>query len=186
MPLGYNSQMSENSITTIARHRVLSGKEDLFLIWVEKTKTACKSFTGYMDTKVSKPFEKHQNEYVTIFRFDNYLNLQTWLDSKERKSLLMELTPLIKGEFELSKITGIDFYFGANNKQLSLPAMTLITYLGLMPLVIFIPALFQKYLNHQGLYLAFTSTALIVVLMSYAVMPVLVKASHFLLRSFKK
>lgn len=171
--------MDENSITTIARHEVLEGEEEHFLSWVEKTKIACKNYSGYLGTKVSPPIDKNHREFVTIFRFDNLENLDRWLNSETRKVLLKELTPLIKGEITLSKISGIDYYFESTQRSLSLPIMTIITYIGLMPLVIFVPPLFQKYLNHQGTYLAFTATALIVVLMSYLVMPFLVKITYF-------
>ena len=178
--------MSENSITTIARHDVITGKEEQFLSWVERTKAACQKFSGYMDTNVSKPVDERENEFVTIFRFDNLENLDRWLYSDTRKILLDELNPIIQGEVALAKITGIDYYFGDIKKELSLPLMTLITYIGLMPLVLFIPPLFLKYLNHQGTYLAFTSTALIVLLMSYAVMPLLVNACYFGIQLYDK
>lgn len=171
--------MSDNSITTIARHQVIPGKEEQFFTWLDKTSKACENYKGYIGTKTSSPINPENNEYVTIFRFDNLENLDRWLNSETRKLLLVELNSITQGKTTISKISGIDYYFENSKKELSLPYMTLITYLGLMPLVLFIPPLFKKYLNHQGIYLSFTSTALIVILMSYLVMPMLVKLSYF-------
>ena len=178
--------MSENSITTIARHEVIPGSENEFLNWVEETKLACKNFKGYMDTKVSQPIESTTNEFVTIFRFDTYENLMRWLNSDTREVLIAKLNKLVQNDFTITKYKGIDFYFNDNKNSLSLATMTVITYIGLMPLVLLVPPLFQKYLNHKGTFLAFTSTALIVLLMSYLVMPVLVKATNIVFNIYEK
>ncbi|OUR95827.1 hypothetical protein A9Q84_15110 [Halobacteriovorax marinus] len=57
--------------------------------------------------------------------------------------------------------------------------MSVITFVGLWPLVLFIPPLVEKLLGLKGFNLITLSTVIIVLLMTYWVMPGLMKLAKF-------
>jgi hypothetical protein len=78
-----------------------------------------------------------QDDWLAILRFDTESNLQTWLDSPERKKLLQEAAPFLE-EFHARVVrTGFEQWFPSATDGTSAPAwkQNMIVLLLLYPVV---------------------------------------------------
>ncbi len=167
----------ENPVTVIAKHYLLPNKEESFKDWIRGIGEACTQYDGYLGTEIIQPTSSHNNEYISIFRFNNYHNLRIWMESTTRKEWLDKSKNFSSQETDIHEYKGLGFWFSdsSKSKKPSLMKMSIVTYIGLLPLVLVVPGLLLKVANFNNLQLNSIATAIIVLLMSYVVMPLLTK-----------
>jgi antibiotic biosynthesis monooxygenase (ABM) superfamily enzyme len=79
----------DQNLTVFAKHKVVRGKEQQYMQWTKEINSfLSKNFQGYQGAETVRPTNCESNEYVNIFRFDNYEHLQLWMDSEERLQFL--------------------------------------------------------------------------------------------------
>ncbi|KAL3938680.1 MAG: hypothetical protein SGBAC_006453 [Bacillariaceae sp.] len=96
------SQGGLNGVTVFAKHKVIRGKEAEFQLWVREINTVISKFEGYQGAETVRPTSCKSNEYVSIFRFDNFEHLQVWMDSEERRPFLERTNEFDEGPIETS------------------------------------------------------------------------------------
>lgn len=163
---------SDQPVTVLARHAVRPQDEEAFERWMSGITDACNRFEGYLGSEVIRPLGDASNEFVSIFRFDTFANLDRWLHSPERDAWLGRT-----GEFSDEPVQlhyhSLEFWFSPERHEGRAPPkhrMALVTFLVIWPLVHFVPRLFDDALG-PGLAAEVASVGAIVLLMTYAVMP---------------
>ncbi|KAL3929984.1 MAG: hypothetical protein SGBAC_011968 [Bacillariaceae sp.] len=82
------SDGEDGGLTVFAKHKVIRGKESQFQKWTKEINQVLSNFEGYQGAETVRPTTCQLNEYVNIFRFDNYDHLQLWMDSPKRQEFL--------------------------------------------------------------------------------------------------
>ena len=113
-------------------------------------------------------------EYHIVYRFTDATALMAWETSPERLAILARLRPLMI-DVERQPLTGLEAWFDVGgSRPPSRARMALVTWIGIWPIVSL--ALWQLVPRLDALpFLARTAvaTALVVTIMTWAVMPVL-------------
>lgn len=164
-------------VTTLVRHEIVNGREADFEAWSDKIRTACRSYEGYLGTEVIKPVDGADNCFVSIFRFDSFANLDRWMKSDERTRIVAEADKFSAAGPDYSQYHSLEYLFtdAQRQKAPSREKMALVTYLGLIPPVYFIPPLVVDHASPAPLVVTMISLAIITPLMVYAIMPILTK-----------
>jgi hypothetical protein len=126
--------------------RVKSGAEAAYRAWEHKIAAVHSTAKGFQGYRFEPPIPGVQDSWLVILRFDSEANLQAWMNSPERRSLLEEAEPFIE-EFHARTVrTGFDQWFKIEDGR-SLPPtwkMNMLVLLMLYPLVFLIDVLVQK------------------------------------------
>ena len=161
----------DNSVTTIVHHNIKDGCEEKFHQWLSETRVESAKYTGYLDSSLLDKSVSKDGTFISILRLDNYQNLKAWVNSsvhKERMDLLLEISNY---EPKLNSYEGLEFWFDRNSPNLF--KMSVVTYIGLLPLVLVVPPYYEKLTGMTGILGISISTFVTVLLMSYAMMPLL-------------
>jgi hypothetical protein len=160
-------------VTVLVRHVVAPEHVEQFRAWVSGISGASSEFEGYMGTEVIRPVSDGDGgEFVVIFRFNSYPNLERWLGSPERERWLARGRDFASPDAELEQHS-LEFWF-APSKSSSIPPrykMAIVTFLVIWPLVHFLPPLVGRAIGPGTLGAEVVGVAAIVGLMSYVVMP---------------
>jgi hypothetical protein len=166
------------AVTVIARHQVDPGKEGAFESWMAGITADCKEFSGYLGTEVIRPVAGDSGEHVCIFRFATYAELQAWIESRERHRWLEETGSFSSRPIEPLRYHSLEFWFvpeaERRSERSTAPSrhkMALVTFAVIWPMVHFIPRLVAGGVPGPPLALEALSVAVIVLLMTYVVMP---------------
>ena len=170
-------QTSDNSVTTFVYHKIDLLKIEDYLVWQQKIIKASSLYKGFVDSMLIRPgiFSSEENEYVSIFKFENREYLDKWLNSPIRKELLIQANEFSKDNFKLKVFTGLEHWFITNkHDNPSRYKMTIISFLAIWPLVHFIPPILQPYLSTLNNIARETiTTAAITIAMSYIALPIM-------------
>lgn len=79
----------------IGQH-VRAGREDDYRAWEKKVIAAASRYPGYRGAEVKEPNDV-QPDWVIVYKFDSVPNVQNWLNSATRQSLLDEAVDLFDG-----------------------------------------------------------------------------------------
>ena len=104
-------QSKPTPLTVFARHQIQRGKEHLFEAWIQDiSNLQYDQFEGYRGVQVVRPTCCHSNEYVSIFRYDDYEKLQRFMDSEERQRMLRKTCDFEEAPIELS-FHSLEYWF---------------------------------------------------------------------------
>ncbi len=172
------NQGSNEQVTVIVRHNVRPEKETTFENWLAGIEKACRSFTGFMGTEVIKPVDAKKLHYVCIYRFDNYQNLEQWMESDDRAEWVSKSKQFsdIKPEYEHFQQHGLDIWFTQPSKTGGgKPAFWKQVVLGVMtvyPLILILNVLLSPITNHLPLKVSLLLTVVVLsALLTWPVMP---------------
>jgi antibiotic biosynthesis monooxygenase (ABM) superfamily enzyme len=88
--VGGGARQADALVTVVVTHRVSREQVEDFLAWQERLRLAESAFEGFRGTELFRPVEGVQDEWTTLYRYDNAENLDKWLASTERRELLAE------------------------------------------------------------------------------------------------
>ncbi|CAN5688921.1 hypothetical protein BH10ACT9_BH10ACT9_54300 [soil metagenome] len=88
--VGGAAKPTDQLVTVVVSHRVDPDNVDDFLALQERFRLAEQDFDGFRGSELFRPIEGVQDEWTTIYRYDNAANLDTWLISPQRQALLAE------------------------------------------------------------------------------------------------
>ncbi|WP_328928709.1 antibiotic biosynthesis monooxygenase [Streptomyces sp. NBC_00190] len=134
------AQPTDPLVTVVVTHRVHSDHVDDFLDWQRKMSEEESKFDGFRGTEIFRPIEGLQDEWTTLYRYDNAEHLDAWLTSDKRQEVLAE-----GKKFEDFKMRTIDDSFGSwfafdeNGKEAPPPSETktsIAVWVGLYPTVV--------------------------------------------------
>ena len=143
-----------------------------FLLWISKVRKESSKYKGYLDSKLIDSCGD-KNERISIFRFEDRKSLNIWLNSKTHQQLITELNIISEIKTKIKSYSGLEYWFDREPQNRLM--MSFLTYVGLLPLVMFVPPMMEKYLHFEGFILLALSTWVITLLMTYVVMPIIMK-----------
>jgi len=98
-------------VSAVISTRVKPGQEDAFRAWERRIARAQAKSPGFQGYRFEPPIPGVQEDWVAILRFDSDANLQTWLQSPERRKLLDE-ADVFTADVHLRTVrTGFDHWF---------------------------------------------------------------------------
>lgn len=181
---------AKDPVTVIVKHRVIPGKEAEYEEWAKGITGAARKFDGYLGVNFIRPSDSGSQDYVLIFRFNSYQNMQNWEESPERAHWKTKRHNITIDEPEIHRYKGWDYWFTLPPAAKVAPArykMAFITLISIYPLALFIPILLDPLTGHLPLAVVVLITAAIIVpLMLYIVMPAMVKLFSWWLYPKKK
>ena len=98
-------------VCAVISTRIKPGQEDAYREWGRRIAAAQAKTPGFQGYRVEPPVPGVQEDWLTILRFDSEANLQTWLDSPERKKLLDESEAFTDACRVRTVRTGFDQWF---------------------------------------------------------------------------
>jgi uncharacterized protein len=165
-------------VTMIVTHKVAAGQEERYEEWLGEVLAAVGGAPGYMGRDVIRPSGKGR-EWTVVLRFDSYENLEAWANSEERKEHLGRVGDLLEGGDRYEIKTGIDFWFTPETPAVRVPRpykQFLVTLSVVYPLTLIVPYLFAPLFEvapalELPVIARFLTAAVVVGLMTYAIMP---------------
>lgn len=106
-----NHPGDEGPVTVSVSRKVKPGSEAEYEQCVSDLVSAAADFKGHQGATILRPSSATNDEYVIIYRFDNYTNCQGWEQSEVRAQLLKNLEGLVEGEASTQQGTGLEFWF---------------------------------------------------------------------------
>ncbi|MGW7365982.1 antibiotic biosynthesis monooxygenase [Streptomyces sp. NPDC054841] len=138
--LSGGTQQPDPLVTVAVTHRVQPDHVDDFLDWQRHMSQEESKFEGFRGTELFRPIEGLQDEWITLYRFDNAEHLDAWLTSAKRQEVLAEGEKF--DDFHLHTIDnsfGSWFAFEENGKEAPPPSETktsIAIWVGLYPTVV--------------------------------------------------
>lgn len=163
-------------VTVVVSRQIRPGCETAFEDWLAGVTRVAARFPGHLGVTVLRPPARVPREYVLIFRFDRYENLRRWNESTERADWLERVRPFTLADPRVEVLTGLEHWFTLPDLPAAAPPprhkMALLTWIAIFPLVLVIGGALEAPL--AGAPRAFRTllmTGLLVLLMTYIVMP---------------
>lgn len=167
-------------VSVLVDRHVLAGKKAAFENALKGIVEASRQFRGFMGSDVILPEDEDQSHYRVIFRFQTREQLRQWENSAERLYWIEIIDKLTHKPTELKIITGLETWFALPRaKKITPPPrykMAIITWVAITPLLIVFNLLTQPLLGKLSMIPKICiSTPIIVLIMTYLLMPYLVK-----------
>jgi antibiotic biosynthesis monooxygenase (ABM) superfamily enzyme len=187
-----NSTKHSNPVTVIVKRIAKKDKIKEFEEWLSGISKEVSRQEGSMGIDIIKPTpnisNKSKPEYVIIFRFNTYENLDKWEKSPIRHEWLQKGRKLAESDYDVQKMRGLEFWFTPYFNDESSPMIPLqppprykmvivtipvisILLLTLVPQIHFLTEMLSIPFPIR-LVIALTITVL---LMTYVIMPLLTK-----------
>jgi antibiotic biosynthesis monooxygenase (ABM) superfamily enzyme len=106
-----SKEEKQQGVTVFARHRIKPGKEKLLEAWIQQVSQLQQpNYPGFGGVQVVRPTTNcnanarndNNNEYVSIFRYDNYDLLRDFMNSKDRRRLYEQTYEFAAAPIELT------------------------------------------------------------------------------------
>ena len=164
------------AVTVVVSRRVKKGCEQEFEKLSTEMSLAANDFPGYLGTNMFRPASPQDPEYRIVFKFNTLEELQFWQASSVRAELLEKFEPLLIEPAKTEILNGIVTWFTIPSQNPVNPPpkykMTFVSWLALYPTVTLIFVFFGDILSQIPLLLrTFIITAVVMVIMSYVLMP---------------
>ena len=91
--IGGAGRQSDPLVTVVVTHRVDPANIDEFLAWQDRLRQAESSFPGFQGTELFRPVEGIQDEWTALYRYKTADDLDRWLVSDLRLSLIQISEP---------------------------------------------------------------------------------------------
>jgi uncharacterized protein len=174
----------DGPVTVIVTRKAKKGKIKEFEEWMNGITHEAMKFEGHMGVNIIHPSNLSNPEYVIIFRFNTYQNLAKWEKSEIRNEWLKKSKDVTEGEPIVEKQTGLEFWFtprsgasdGGNASAAPLPPprykmAMVVTGIIFVLINTLIPQVRQATIGLPILLSTFVGVAIMVLLMTYVVMP---------------
>jgi len=169
------------SVTAVIRHQVRTGAAADYEQWLRRIVPIAERFPGHRGVHVIHP-PSGGGLYTVTIRFDSLLHAEDWFQSAARRALLEEVGPLLASDEEVQTVTGLEFWFhtDASQKAARRYKQFLLTLAVIFPLTLLVPVPL-RWLSEwlpvlRNFYVAhFASAAVVVALMTYVLMPRIVR-----------
>jgi uncharacterized protein len=188
-----NSNNQLKPVTIIVKRIAKKDKIKEFEEWLSGISKEVSRQEGSMGIDIIRPTpnttnSKSKSEYVVIFRFNSYENLEKWEKSPIRNEWLQKVRKLAEPDYDVQKMTGLEFWFTPYFKDESSPLIPLQPPPRYKMVIVTVPVISILLLT-LGLQIQFLTEMLsipfpvrlvialtiIVLLMTYVIMPLLTK-----------
>ncbi|WP_280323451.1 antibiotic biosynthesis monooxygenase [Pseudomonas sp. BN102] len=169
----------DDVVTLLIRHRIRKGEEQRYEGWLRRIIGVAKGYPGHLGIDVVRDRKGGLHHFTSILRFASTAQLQTWLDSADRRQLIEEVSPLLVDGDQLEINPEREFWFTPAPTDAPQPPrwkQACVTFLVILPLALLVPLLLQPLFRLApwlGGYVASNVliTASIVLLVVYLFMP---------------
>ena len=124
-----NPDKHSRPVTVIIKRIAKKNKTKEFEEWLSGISKEVSRQEGSMGIDIIKPTpnisNKSKPEYVIIFRFNTYENLDKWETSPIRHEWLQKGRKLAESDYDVQKLTGLEFWFTPYFKDESSPMIPL-------------------------------------------------------------
>ncbi len=167
-----NASDGTQGVTVLVTRRPKAARKEKFEAYLKGITQCAMKHQGHFGVSIFKPEEGKEGDYRIIFKFDSEENLALWEQSDERQKwhgVAEEVSET--GTVEIS--TGLESWFTIPNQTGPVPhppkyKMALVIWIGIFSLVTLLSLLLDPFLPR-----IFLLTAIVVLLMTYVVMPFL-------------
>ncbi len=171
-----NNSPDDPPVTVTVKRQVKPGCQKAFEEFLSGIINASMTFKGHLGTTVFRPTDSQDFEYLIVFKFDKQSNLRHWEESESRKQWMARGDALTVGSPQFEIITGLETWFTLGTQKPIVPPpkhkMVAVTWMAIYPLVNIINYLLLPLLKTlPPLLISFVTTAILVPLMTYVVMP---------------
>jgi uncharacterized protein len=171
-----NQQSEDPPVTVVISRRVKPGCEKAFEKFISGITAASMTFPGHLGANIFRPTTPGDTEYRIIFKFDHQSNLRRWQESPCRRQWLARADSLVLGQPVVEVITGLETWFTIPVSKPIVPPprykMAVVTLLAIFPLIHIVNfAIAPLFQSLPSLLSSLILTAIIVLLMTYVVMP---------------
>ena len=175
---------TDEPITVIVSRRVKPENIAEFESLSAEMTIRASQFAGYLGTTLFKPTSRNDPEYRVMFKFENLESLRVWEASSQRAEILEQIEDLLISTTEREQVSGLITWFTMRSANPLTPPprykMTFVSWLALYPAVTFIFWLFGPWLADFPLLIrTFLVTGVVIILMSYTLMPFMTKRFSF-------
>ena len=105
-----NTSNNKQAVSLLIHHEVQPDSMSIYEVWLKKVIDVASGFSGHEGVFVIKPDHK-QNKYEIAVRFSDEASAKAWLNSTERKQLIVEIEPALLSSEDVEIQTGIDYWF---------------------------------------------------------------------------
>ena len=175
-------------VTVIVKRIVKKNKIKEFEEWLSGITREVSRQNGSMGIDIIRPTDKESKpEYVIIFRFDNYGNLTKWENSSIRNEWLKKGRELVQSDPDVQKLTGLEFWFtpypkrNSHSMHLDSPRRYKMVIVTIPVIALLLLTLVpQIHFIGESLLIPYSirfviAIAIMVLLMTYIIMPLLTK-----------
>ncbi|MET0070923.1 MAG: antibiotic biosynthesis monooxygenase [Candidatus Thiodiazotropha sp.] len=165
-------------VTVFVTRRPKAGKEEAFEDYLTGITQAALQHQGHLGTNIFRP-AKPGGDYRIIFKFDRRSNLERWEGSAEREEW-RAIAEEVSEPRQVETISGLEAWFTLPSCALNVHPpkykMALVVWMGVFSLVTLLSSLLAPLISAwPSLLQTFLLTALVVVCLTYAVMPLLTR-----------
>jgi antibiotic biosynthesis monooxygenase (ABM) superfamily enzyme len=125
-------------VSAVISTLIKPGQETAYRAWEQRIAAAQSKATGFQGYRFEPPVPGVQDHWLAIVRFDTEANLQAWLDSPERQTLLRDAAAFTE-EFHARIVrTGFDQWFplqAGGTRPVAVWKMNMLVLLMLYPVV---------------------------------------------------
>ena len=161
-------------VTISVARQIVPGREKDYEDWLKAVTADAMKYPGHMGVNVIRPTRGSQ-EYVTIFRYDNYEHSKAWEESDVRAEWLEKLHDIVEGEDEIRKGTGLEFWFSLPELPVAHPSphkMAVVLLFVVYSLVMTVNLVLSTFASEWPTAArVFVTVFCQVILMTYVVMP---------------
>jgi antibiotic biosynthesis monooxygenase (ABM) superfamily enzyme len=132
-------------VTLVINHRVRPGELVRYETWLKRTVKAARNQPGHLGVNVIRPAGESP-VFTSVLRFANARQLQTWIESAERRALVEEVLPLLEDGDHPLVHGDAEFWFTPARADASQPPrwkQAVISYAVILPLSIGVPLLWH-------------------------------------------
>ena len=166
-------------VTLIVKHRIKSGSEANYEAWLRRIVRIAGERPGHLGVDVVRGKQDGLALFTCVLRYRSTDDLQRWLDSPQRKTLIEEAAPML-ADGDQTEIGAVnEFWFTPQTDSVAKPPrwkQALVTLCVILPLTLLVPIVWGPILRlHPFLsnyvVATFLVTVTIVVLVVYLLMP---------------
>ncbi|GAB4026108.1 antibiotic biosynthesis monooxygenase [Spirosoma gilvum] len=177
MPAGIPIEL-DSAVTTIIVQRPYKKQVEAYENWLNEIVPLAQSSPGHRGVNIIRPHGS-SDEYTIVLHFSSETNLRNWLESDTRRRLIEQVRPLLNTDETIDIKTGLEFWFTppkASNRVASPYKQFLITLSAIYPLSMLVAWLLAPVFSALPLLStlfvrAFLTSAVIVGLMTFVIMP---------------
>jgi antibiotic biosynthesis monooxygenase (ABM) superfamily enzyme len=166
-------------VTLIVKHRIKSGSEADYEAWLRRIVRIAGERPGHLGVDVVRGKQDGLALFTCVLRYRSTDDLQRWLDSPQRQTLIEEAAPML-ADGDQTEIGAVnEFWFTPQTDSVAKPPrwkQAVVTLCVILPLTLLVPIVWGPILRlhpflSNYLVATFLVTVTIVVLVVYLLMP---------------
>lgn len=177
----------DTPVTIIVKRRPRPGKEKEFKEVVSGISRAAMTFKGHLGINIFHP-TRTNSFYRMVFKFDSRRNFIAWETSDIRQKWLERFNEVDAGDPQMEVLSGLETWFASADEEAVVPPrkykMMIVVWLSVFPLSVLLNYLLRPMISELNITLQIAVISIvIVILMTYIVMPFMSKLFHRWLHS---